>query len=106
MVEIGGPVANGVISMRFVLRVIILLSAGASTALAADGRMTERQWSVDGVTRTALLYVPPLATKAQMPVVFAFHGHGGSAHECCGTLWIPERLAGGPGGVHARPAYS
>lgn len=38
-------------------------------------------WQVDGVTRTAVVVVPPAALApgaAPVPVVFAFHGHGGS----------------------------
>jgi len=32
-----------------------------------------------GVARTGLLHVPPTAPTADAPVIFAFHGHGGSA---------------------------
>ncbi len=34
---------------------------------------------VDGVTRTGLVYAPASAKKSPAPVVFVFHGHGGSA---------------------------
>lgn len=33
---------------------------------------------MDGVVREALVYVPPNARVQAVPVVFAFHGHGGS----------------------------
>ena len=49
----------------------------ASTASTAD-TLTHRQWTVDGVVRAALVYVPPQARTNAAPVVFAFHGHGGS----------------------------
>lgn len=38
----------------------------------------ERQWNIDGITRKALLYIPANATREKAPVIFAFHGHGGS----------------------------
>jgi len=34
---------------------------------------------VDGVERTGLLYAPPGAASRKAPVVFVFHGHGGTA---------------------------
>jgi polyhydroxybutyrate depolymerase len=36
-------------------------------------------FTVDGVARTALVYVPPTAKIASTPLVFVFHGHGGSS---------------------------
>lgn len=37
-----------------------------------------RQWTVDGTLRDALIAVPENARAQKVPVVFAFHGHGGS----------------------------
>src|SRR6266545_8404713 len=37
-----------------------------------------REWTVDGVVREALVYVPAKAKTDATSVVFAFHGHGGS----------------------------
>ena len=37
-----------------------------------------REWTVDGVGRQALVYVSPQAMTAATPVVFAFHGHSGT----------------------------
>ena len=39
---------------------------------------TRKQWKVDGVSREALVYAPSSAKTAPSPVVFAFHGHGGT----------------------------
>lgn len=36
-------------------------------------------WTIDGVRREAIIYFP--ASAATAPVVFAFHGHGGSARQ-------------------------
>lgn len=57
------------------LFIVTLLSA--YTAHAAD-TLTHRQWTVDGVVRDALIYAPPEASTNAAPVVFAFHGHGGT----------------------------
>lgn len=52
----------------------------ASLARAAAANHFERVFLiVDGTTRTALVYAPPNAKTANTPVVFVFHGHGGSA---------------------------
>lgn len=36
---------------------------------------------MEGVARTALVYLPPQARTSSTPVVFVFHGHGGSAEQ-------------------------
>ena len=71
----------------------MLLAVG--TACAADN-LTRSEWTVDGVVREALVYVPPQARINAAPVVFAFHGHGGSMHNAARmfsyhTRW-PEAL--------------
>ena len=47
------------------------------TVRAADTPM-RHEWTVDGVVREALVCAPPRASTNASPVVFAFHGHGGS----------------------------
>ncbi|MBZ0154243.1 MAG: hypothetical protein K8J09_22175, partial [Planctomycetes bacterium] len=37
-----------------------------------------RSWQVDGDRREALVHVPPAARREPVPLVFVFHGHGGS----------------------------
>jgi len=49
-----------------------------------------REWKVDGLDRTALVYVPPQAKAKDTPVVFAFHGHGGSATNSAKMFRIHE----------------
>jgi len=68
-----------------------LLTSGISLGLgfpaclwaesAGDSRL--RKWSVqvDGIQRDALISVPKPAWFNPSPVVFVFHGHGGSAHQ-------------------------
>lgn len=55
----------------------LITLAGVFTVWGAD-TLVRREWTVDGVIREALVYVPPQAHTNASPVVFAFHGHGGS----------------------------
>jgi polyhydroxybutyrate depolymerase len=71
------------------------LAAGSALALSA-AEPERREWTVDGVTREALVYVPAQALSNAVPVVFVFHGHGGTMRHMarnfpCHTLW-PEAL--------------
>ena len=73
---------------------IFLCLAGlltASTAHAAD-TLSRRQWTVDDVVREALVYAPPQARTNAAPVVFAFHGHGGSMLNAARTFGYPSKL--------------
>ncbi len=57
----------------------ILLIALFFSSVALRATEPERQeWKVDGVTREGLVYAPATATSSATPVVFAFHGHGGT----------------------------
>jgi polyhydroxybutyrate depolymerase len=44
----------------------------------AGDELTRREWKVDGVMREALVYAPSAAKTSATPVIFAFHGHGGT----------------------------
>ena len=74
----------------------------ATSAFAAEP--TRHEWTVGGVKREGLIALPEKATKAA-PVVFAFHGHGGSMKNAAAQfpihkLW-PEAVCVGlhPGTV-------
>jgi polyhydroxybutyrate depolymerase len=61
-----------------------------------DSSLEQKTWTVENDERTALLHVPAEAAKTETPVVFAFHGHGGSARQASRsfrmhTLW-PEAI--------------
>lgn len=65
-------------------------------ASASAAPLTERTWTVDSVERHALVNIPEKAKEAPAPVVFAFHGHGGSMRNAARqfgyeTLW-PEAI--------------
>jgi polyhydroxybutyrate depolymerase len=78
----------------------IVTALGA--ARAAD-MPVRREWTVDGVTREALVCLPANATTQPTPVIFAFHGHGGTARNAARnwayqTLW-PDALVVYPQGL-------
>jgi polyhydroxybutyrate depolymerase len=68
--------------MKNALVALLLALAVPSLAGAADPPLTEKTWTVDGLERKALVHAPVAATTAATttaaPLVFAFHGHGGS----------------------------
>ncbi len=79
-------------SRPMILACASLLNSAA--ALAAEPE--RREWTVGGVTREALVCVPTQAKTSAVPVLFAFHGHGGNMRGAARsfdyhTLW-PEAL--------------
>lgn len=67
---------NSAQPLRFILA-LGLAGATAATGLAAAA-LAPREWSVNGVRRQALVHVPENKSETPAPVVFVFHGHGGS----------------------------
>lgn len=70
--------------------------AGGSALRAADVTPVRREWTVDGVKREGLVAVPAEAKTKSVPVIFAFHGHGGNMRQAARSfayhsLW-PEAL--------------
>src|SRR3954465_10707692 len=57
--------------MNALLTVALFLVAQPAPAPA-------RTWAVDGVKREALVFVPTAKGEGKVPVVFDFHGHGGT----------------------------
>jgi len=58
---------------------------------AAGGETLQRRiWVVDGVTREALVRVPDAIGPGGAPLVFAFHGHGGSMAQASRSFPIHE----------------
>jgi polyhydroxybutyrate depolymerase len=84
------------------MRLIIGFFALAGATTAAEP-LAEKEWQIDGVARKALVYAPPAAT-APAPLVFAFHGHGGSMANAAKSfrvhaLW-PEAVVVYPQGLN------
>ena len=44
--------------------------------MAGAASLTSMEWNIDGTTRRALVHLP--ATTNGAPIIFAFHGHGGT----------------------------
>jgi polyhydroxybutyrate depolymerase len=70
-------------------------AAGKAPAAAPVAKHLE--WTIDGVKREAVIYIPPTATTSSTPIIFAFHGHGGTARHAANTfeyqkLW-PEAIS-------------
>lgn len=61
------------------------------SACHADESSSVRQWNIDGVTRQALVYVPASAATEAAPLVFAFHGHGGTM-ERVAKAWNYQKI--------------
>jgi polyhydroxybutyrate depolymerase len=87
-------------------RKLLLLSLTflAFPAVRAAEPPSRREWTVDGVVREALVYVPAQAKTEATPVIFAFHGHGGSMRLAARgsgyhTLW-PEAIVVYPQGLN------
>lgn len=60
-----------------------------SLAAAAHGQLRDasagREWQVEGVKREGLVYAPAKAKNDPSPVLFVFHGHGGTAGHAART---------------------
>lgn len=83
---------------------VSLLVAGhmwASLALAQG--VQQRSWKVGDVERQALVYIPARAKEAPAPLVFVFHGHGGSSQNAHRSFAIdqvwPEAISVYPQGL-------
>ncbi len=70
--------------MRHTIGLIVLLFTGA-IAFAADP-LAEKEWTIDGIARKALVHIPDSARTSPSPVVFAFHGHGGTMAHAARTF--------------------
>lgn len=74
---------------------ILSLTRMATPAVAEE--VKPREWKVQGVDRTGLVYAPTKAKESPTPVVFVFHGHGGSSRNAhrsfaLDTAW-PEAIS-------------
>lgn len=79
---------------RLVLSAIASLFCLKSCDAAEE--LVLRHWTIDGVAREGLVHVPPDSIRKPIPVIFAFHGHGGSMQQAARSfqfhaLW-PEAI--------------
>ncbi len=71
---------------------ILLASVGfmANDGRAIAAELVPREWKIDGVTREALLALPTTAHTKPCPIVFGFHGHGGSMRNAARAFRMHE----------------
>src|SRR5262249_8227617 len=61
--------------------------------VSSAARAEVMSWTVDGVARRALVFAPTAPTTAgggKVPLVFAFHGHGGNMRGAARTMAFQE----------------
>jgi polyhydroxybutyrate depolymerase len=85
-------------------RLPLLLALLAAISAVSAAEPVRREWTVDGVVREALVAAPATAKIESSPVVFVFHGHGGSMMNAARqfhlhTLW-PEAIVVYPQGLN------
>jgi polyhydroxybutyrate depolymerase len=76
---------------------VATLCSHAETPVAPATGDFQRTWQVDGVTREGLLHVPASAKTKPTPIIFAWHGHGGTMRHALNSfgydkLW-PEAIS-------------
>jgi len=54
--------------------------------LPASADLKQREWNIDGASRQALISIPATIPADGCPLIFAFHGHGGSALNAARTF--------------------
>ena len=76
-------------STTLVSSAILILALLAPRSTAAEDALAKREWSVGGVTRDALVHLPP-DSNPPAPLVFVFHGHGGNGRQAARSFRIHE----------------
>ena len=61
-------------NFKSIMSGLLILCAGV---LSASAELKQREWNVGGVARQALVWIPE-SSGSPAPLIFAFHGHGGS----------------------------
>ena len=88
---------------RALLMLTTVLAAVFANAVEPVG-VQPLELTVDGVQRTALVYVPQTAPGKTVPLVFVFHGHGGTAAQAVGAFGLnrrwPEAISVYPQGLN------
>lgn len=88
--------------LRGTLVVIFLMVNTGALFAAVESKVMH--WTVGGVEREALVYIPASAKQNATPVVFVFHGHGGNMYNILrgkdlDKLW-PEAIIVSPQGLN------
>ncbi|WP_293300295.1 esterase [Pedobacter sp. UBA4863] len=80
---------------------LMFISFGSSLAQELPQTLT---WTINGETRKALVYIPATAKTKPTPIIFTFHGHGGTMQKMYSTrgfekLW-PQAIFICPQGLN------
>ncbi len=70
-----------------------LFWAGLGHAALKQGprpNVHRESFNIEGITREAIIFIPPSAAKNPAPVVFVFHGHGGTMEKSLGQFSMPK----------------
>ena len=83
---------------------LLLFFLGDTPVLPAASETKVMHWTVDGIDRQALVYIPESAKLTSTPVIFVFHGHGGNMNQIFRSrgfdkLW-PEAIIVSPQGLN------
>ncbi len=83
---------------------MVVFFMGFSMAVLAAPEPKIMHWTVSGVEREALVYIPESAKQTAAPIVFVFHGHGGNMNNILkgkgiDKLW-PEAIIVSPQGLN------
>lgn len=78
---------------KHTLSIFLFTALALFTAVScqANDSLPSRTWNVNDTTREALVYIPKSTTSEPMPLLFAFHGHGGTA-ERVARVWDYQKL--------------
>jgi polyhydroxybutyrate depolymerase len=83
-------------ALVFSMRMAVIIATNGPTIApaqtndppAAIGKLATHHWTIDGVRRVALVHSPVDAKVNPAPVVFVFHGHGGTMNEAAKNFAI------------------
>jgi polyhydroxybutyrate depolymerase len=82
---------------------VVLVFGCAALASAAESAVKKMEWKVGGETREALVHAPAKAAQEPCPLVFVFHGHGGTMTNAAARMAIhdswPEAICVYPQGL-------
>lgn len=91
------------------LQMRLLLILVFVSPLVFGGTKSLESWNVNGETRTALVYMPEFSASNKSPLIYIWHGHGGTAENFYQRVPIyktwPEAIVVFPQGLKSKAPY-